>query len=50
LLVEVLRGVSGPLYAFMPQTVESIIEQLGQDKIKKGNPLFPRIEIEKPNP
>lgn len=44
LLVDVLRGVAEQIYPFMPQTAESIKEQIGRDKIKKGKPLFPRIE------
>lgn len=44
LLVEVIRKVSLELSAFMPQTTESIQAQLGQDKINKSNPLFPRID------
>ncbi len=47
LLVDVIRKVSDELAAFMPQTSASIKEQLGNDKISKGKPLFPRIEIEK---
>ncbi|MBI4335968.1 MAG: methionine--tRNA ligase [Candidatus Omnitrophica bacterium] len=43
LLVDVIRKVSGAIYPFMSQTAEAIMEQLGQDKIKKGKPLFPRI-------
>jgi methionyl-tRNA synthetase len=43
LLVEVIRKVAQSLSPFMPQTAESINEQLGKDKIKKGKPLFPRI-------
>ena len=44
LLVEVIREVANQLEPFMPQTAASIKEQLGKDKIKKGKPLFPRIE------
>jgi len=44
LLVDVIREVAEQIYPFMPQTAESIIEQLGKDKIKKGKPLFPRID------
>ncbi len=42
-LIEVLKEVANQIYPFMPQTSESIIEQLGRDKVKKGKPLFPRI-------
>jgi len=45
LLVEVIRSVSKALYPFMPGTAESITQQLGSDTIKKGNPLFPRIDL-----
>jgi len=44
LLVDALREVAEQVYPFMPQTANSIREQLGADKIKKGKPLFPRIE------
>lgn len=47
LLVEVIRGVAAHLYSFMPSTSESILGQIGTDKIRKGNPLFPRIETKK---
>lgn len=49
LLVEVIRVVAGAIAPFMPQTAESIKEQLGSDKIKKGAPLFPRIDVKKSN-
>ncbi len=42
-LVDAIREVAIQIHSFMPQTSESIIEQLGKDKIKKGKPLFPRI-------
>ncbi len=45
LLVEVIRQVDTCLYPFIPRTAESIKEQLGKDKISKGNPLFPRINL-----
>ncbi len=44
LLVDALREIAEQISPFMPQTAESIIEQLGKDKIKKGKPLFPRID------
>jgi len=47
LLIDVIRSVSRELEIFIPQTALSIQEQFGEDKIKKGNPLFPRIEIKK---
>ncbi|MDD5432249.1 MAG: methionine--tRNA ligase [Candidatus Omnitrophica bacterium] len=43
-LVDAIREVADELYPFMPKTSESIKEQLGTDRIKKGNPLFPRID------
>ncbi len=47
LLIDVIRSVSRELEIFIPQTALSIQEQFGEDKIKKGNPLFPRIETKK---
>jgi len=47
LLIDVIRSVSRQLEIFIPQTALSIQEQFGEDKIKKGNPLFPRIETRK---
>jgi methionyl-tRNA synthetase len=44
LLVDVIRQASQELSVFMPQTAESILQQIGQDKILKDKPLFPRIE------
>ncbi len=49
LLVEVIRKVSQEIAAFMPRTSELIQEQLGGDVIKKGQPLFPRIETKASN-
>jgi methionyl-tRNA synthetase len=43
-LVDCLRNVQCSIAPFMPQTAEAINEQFGKDKIKKGKPLFPRIE------
>ena len=43
-LVEAIKNVEQTIAPFMPQTADSIREQLGTDKIKKGKPLFPRIE------
>jgi len=45
LLVDVIREVARNIAPFMPQTAESILQQIGADTIKKGKPLFPRIEI-----
>ena len=44
LLVDVIRASAAQVYPFMPQTARSIEEQIGAEKIKKGKPLFPRIE------
>jgi len=43
LLIDVIRAVAGGIVFFMPHTAESILEQIGKEKIKKGKPLFPRI-------
>ncbi|MFA5092869.1 MAG: methionine--tRNA ligase [Candidatus Omnitrophota bacterium] len=47
LLVQAIRKIGQEIAPFMPKTAESIILQLGSNQIKKGNPLFPRIEINK---
>jgi methionyl-tRNA synthetase len=47
LLVDVIRSVSFQLEVFIPQTALSIREQFGESRVKKGSPLFPRIETEK---
>jgi methionyl-tRNA synthetase len=47
LLVDAIRKISEEISAFMPKTAESIFQQLGGKEIKKGNPLFPRIETRK---
>ena len=44
LLVDLLKAVAEEISPFMPQTAESIKQQLGKEKIKKTKPLFPRIE------
>jgi len=48
LLVKVIRRVSGELSLFMPQTAALIEEQFGDHAVKKGKPLFPRIDTKKP--
>jgi methionyl-tRNA synthetase len=48
LLVQVIRRVSGELSAFMPRTASLIDEQFGDRAVKKGSPLFPRIDTKKP--
>ncbi len=47
LLVDAIRKISDEVSPFMPKTAESISQHLGQKEIKKGSPLFPRIEIKK---
>ena len=47
LLVDAIRKISDEIAPFMPKTAESIFQQLGQAEIKKGSPLFPRIETKK---
>lgn len=44
LLVDVIREVAVQVLPFMPDTAEAISHQIGEGRIKKGNPLFPRIE------
>ncbi len=44
LLIQVIREVAIGIAPFMPQTANSISEQIGRHEIKKGKPLFPRIE------
>ena len=43
-LVDVINAVTENIAPFMPATADSIRAQFGKDKIKKGKPLFPRIE------
>jgi methionyl-tRNA synthetase len=47
LLVKVIRVSAETLNVFMPQTAESILRQIGQNQIEKGQPLFPRIDTQK---
>ena len=44
ILVEVIRSVAQELEVFMPQTAGLIQVQFEGQIIKKGEPLFPRIE------
>jgi methionyl-tRNA synthetase len=44
-LVAVIRNVNEAIAVFLPQTAELIQEQIGLDKIKKGKPLFLRIDV-----
>ena len=47
LLVEAIIKVGQELSSFLPQTSSLILKQMGEAKIKKGNPLFPRIDTKK---
>ena len=47
MLVDVIRKAADEVEAFMPHTAGLIKEQIGSDSIKKGAPLFPRIELKK---
>lgn len=40
-----LKEVSGFIEPFLPETANKISQQLSEDKIVKGDPLFPRREI-----
>ncbi len=44
LLIEVLFALAVEIKPFLPNTAQSILEQVGLEAIKKGNPLFPRID------
>ncbi|MFC1804375.1 methionine--tRNA ligase [Candidatus Omnitrophota bacterium] len=48
LLLAVIREVAHQIAPFMPRTREAIVKQIGRDKIKKGKPLFPRIDNKTP--
>ena len=43
-LVDVIKSVEEDISPFMPKTAALIKEQIGGDVIKKGAPLFPRID------
>ncbi len=47
LLADVIRKVGKSIAPFMPRTAGSILEQAGSPEIKKGKPLFPRIDTSK---
>lgn len=47
LLVTSIRKIGIEIAPFMPKTAESIFLQLGASEIRKGAPLFPRIETKK---
>jgi len=44
LLVTVIKTVGKSLAPFMPETSEKILSQICGSKVKKGSPLFPRVE------
>jgi methionyl-tRNA synthetase len=44
-LVDVIKNTAEAISPFMPQTAALIKEQLGEGEIRKGKPLFPRIDI-----
>ncbi|MCM8800618.1 MAG: methionine--tRNA ligase [Candidatus Omnitrophica bacterium] len=43
-LIDTIRKITEFIYPFIPQTAGLIKEQIGQEKINKGKPLFPRIK------
>jgi methionyl-tRNA synthetase len=43
-LAGVLRSCAFELVPFMPRTAETVLAQFSCDEVKKGQPLFPRIE------
>lgn len=43
-LIEVIRAVDKALMPFIPHTAALIKEQVGEHEVKKGSPLFPRID------
>ena len=48
LLVEVIREVAGQIEPYLPSTGSSITQQIGSETVRKGLPLFPRIENKPP--
>ncbi|MDD5668605.1 MAG: methionine--tRNA ligase [Candidatus Omnitrophica bacterium] len=44
LLTRVIRNVVYHITPFMPKSAEILTEQIGSEIIRKGNPLFPRID------
>ncbi|MFB3919130.1 methionine--tRNA ligase [Candidatus Velamenicoccus archaeovorus] len=46
-MFRVLRQTAAELAPFMPQTSAKILSQLKEDRVAKGDPLFPRIIEEK---
>jgi len=48
-MVQVIREAAADIAPFMPGTADSIEKQTRDDKVKKGKPLFPRIDTSKPD-
>ncbi|MBI4846894.1 MAG: methionine--tRNA ligase [Candidatus Omnitrophica bacterium] len=44
IIFHCINRIKENLYPFMPQTAQNIGFQIGQERVKKGTPLFPRIE------
>ena len=49
LLIEVIKNVTSEIAPFMPETAKAIAGQFTEKEVKKGKPLFPRIENLEPN-
>lgn len=47
-LIQAIRVVGIEIAPFMPGTSEKILAQISLDRVNKTEPLFPRIEVEKP--
>jgi methionyl-tRNA synthetase len=43
LLIQVIGTIAEEVRPFMPETAKQIIQQIGDEKVSKGKPLFPRI-------
>jgi methionyl-tRNA synthetase len=48
-LIAVLRAVAREIEPFMPQTAALISAQIKPDRVSKGAPLFPRIDVQHVN-
>jgi methionyl-tRNA synthetase len=49
ILCSVIRNIELAILPFMPQTAALINKQMGIETVKKGKPLFPRIDNQDPN-
>lgn len=49
-LAAKILEIASILQAFLPDVSKKIIEQFSVSQIKKGKPLFPRLESKEPNP